>query len=153
MRFYTVKHQYQSNTNREQVYRSHIHMTPLGVAKSDIRVEMWNFSEQFQLELRKKNWALLKIWQKWRKYHQPWSLLPVDNDLQSSKLASYFQPDCIHSLLPSHQNLVFLIETWQEVPMQAFPLSLKTKSIASLFQASRKKNVVWLKQKKPSALC
>lgn len=61
MGVYAVKQQYQANTNREQVHRSHIHMKPLGVTESDIRLEIWNFSEQFWLELRKKFELYLKI--------------------------------------------------------------------------------------------
>lgn len=53
--------QYQDNTSKEHVHESHIHIRPLGVTMSDIRQEMWNYFEQFQLELRKNIWSLLKI--------------------------------------------------------------------------------------------
>lgn len=53
-----MKQHYQANTNREQV---HTRTRPLGVTKSDVRLEMWTFFEQFHLELRKKIELYLKI--------------------------------------------------------------------------------------------
>lgn len=52
--------QYQDNTSKEHVHESHIHIRPF-LTMSDIRQEMWNYFEQFQLELRKNIWSLLKI--------------------------------------------------------------------------------------------